>query len=80
MATLELSIDEDVTVSPIRRTRRLGPLFWAAVAWMTLVFAAATLASVLPLPSPTDMDMGETNWPGSSMARGYRSSLAFARR
>jgi peptide/nickel transport system permease protein len=58
MATLELSIDQDVAVSPIRRTRRLGPLFWAAIAWMSFVFAAAALAGVLPF-SPTDMDMLE---------------------
>src|SRR5436190_21708138 len=59
MATLELSIDEDVAVSPVKRTRRLGPLFWAAIAWIILVFAAAGLVGVLPLPSPTDMDMLE---------------------
>jgi peptide/nickel transport system permease protein len=57
MATLELEIDDAVVVSPIRRTRRLGMLFWIAVGWMLLVFAAAALANLLPLPSPTDMDM-----------------------
>ena len=58
MATLELGIDENVAVGAIRRTRRLGPLFWAAIAWMILVFAAAALAGLLPF-SPTDMDMLE---------------------
>src|SRR3982075_3601961 len=58
MATLELSVDQDVAVSPIRRKRRLGPLFWAAIAWMIFVFAAAALAGLLPF-SPTDMDMLE---------------------
>src|SRR6266849_5481738 len=57
MATLELSIEE-VAVRAISRTRRLGPLFWAAIAWMSLVFAAAALAGLLPF-SPTDMDMLE---------------------
>ena len=66
MATLELSIDQDVAVSPIRRTRRLGPLFWAAIAWMSLVFAAAALASLLPF-SPTDMDMLERRAPPSAL-------------
>ena len=47
MATLELSIDEDIAVSPVPRTRRLGPLFWAAIAWMIFVFAAAALAVTL---------------------------------
>ena len=58
MATLELGIDENLAVSAISRTRRLGPLFWAAIAWMILVFAAAALAGLLPF-SPTDMDMLE---------------------
>ena len=56
MATLELSAQEEA-VSPVRRGRRLGKLFWAAVGWMMLVFAVAILAPLLPLPSPTDMDM-----------------------
>src|SRR5207237_6777075 len=67
MATLELSIDEDVAVSPVKRTRRLGPLFWAAIAWIILVFAAAGLVGVLPLPSPTDMDMLERRAPASPL-------------
>src|SRR5450432_3674250 len=58
MATLELSIEEVVAVGEVRRARRLGPLFWAAIAWMVLVFAAAALAGLLPF-SPTDMDMLE---------------------
>ena len=57
MATLELEIDDAVLVSPVRRTRRLGTLFWMAVGWTVLVLAAAALADLLPLPSPTDMDM-----------------------
>src|SRR5450756_411125 len=58
MATLELSIGEDVAVSPARRRGRLGPLFWAAVVWMIFIFTAAALAGLLPF-SPTDMDMLE---------------------
>jgi len=65
MATLELSLEGDVVVSPVTRTRRLGPLFWAAIAWMILVFTAAALAGLLPLPSPTDMDMLERRAPAS---------------
>src|SRR6201996_6985696 len=59
MATLEIEIDDTVVVSPVRRTRRLGILFWFAVGWTLLVLAAAALADLLPLPSPTDMDMLE---------------------
>jgi peptide/nickel transport system permease protein len=67
MATLELSIDEDVAAGPVRRTRRLGKLFWMAVAWLIFVFAVAALASLLPLPSPTDMDMLERRQPVSML-------------
>jgi peptide/nickel transport system permease protein len=67
MATLELSLEGDVVVSPVTRTRRLGPLFWAAIAWMIFIFTAAALAGLLPLPSPTDMDMLERRAPASAM-------------
>ena len=57
MATLELTPGEDVQAQPAQRGRRLGPLFWAAIGWVVFVFAAAVFADMLPLPSPTDMDM-----------------------
>ncbi|MGB8398096.1 ABC transporter permease [Bradyrhizobium sp.] len=66
MATLELTIDRELTVAPVRRARRLGSLFWLAVGWMVFVFAVAILADVLPLPSPTDMDMLERRAPISA--------------
>jgi peptide/nickel transport system permease protein len=59
MATLEMSLDEDVATAPARRRRKLGPVFWAAAGWMLIVFAVALFADLLPLPSPTDMDMLE---------------------
>jgi peptide/nickel transport system permease protein len=65
MATLELSIDEQVTVAPIRKTRRLGLLFWAAIGWMIFVFAVAAFANLLPMPDPTAMDMLERRQPPS---------------
>lgn len=67
MATLELEIDDAVVVSPVRRTRRLGTLFWMAVGWTILALAAAALADLLPLPSPTDMDMLERRAPFSAL-------------
>jgi peptide/nickel transport system permease protein len=67
MATLELSIDEQVTVAPIRKTRRLGLLFWAAIGWLTFVFAVAALANLLPMPDPTAMDMLERRQPPSML-------------
>jgi peptide/nickel transport system permease protein len=65
MATLELAIDEGIAIAPVARQRRLGPLFWAAIGWMIFIFVAAALANVLPLPSPTDMDMLERRAPAS---------------
>ncbi len=67
MATLELEIDDAVVVSPVRRMRRLGMLFWMAVGWTLLVLAAAAFADLLPLPSPTDMDMLERRAPFSAL-------------
>jgi peptide/nickel transport system permease protein len=66
MATLDLGIDASVAEAPVRRVRRLGPLFWMAIVWMIFVFAVAILADVLPLPSPTDMDMLEKRAPLSA--------------
>ncbi len=59
MATLELSLQEEAAPEPVRRRRRLGLLFWMAIAWLAVVFALAILAPLLPLQSPTDMDMLE---------------------
>ena len=47
------------TTAPARRRARLGLVFWAATTWIVLLVAAAAFAGVLPLPSPTDMDMLE---------------------
>jgi peptide/nickel transport system permease protein len=65
MATLELGIGEAVAEAPVQRGRRLGLLFWAAIGWVIFVFAVAILADLLPLPSPTDMDMLEKRAPFS---------------
>jgi peptide/nickel transport system permease protein len=66
MATLDLGIDAGVAEVPVRRGRRLGLLFWMAIIWMIFVFAVALFADVLPLPSPTDMDMLEKRAPFSA--------------
>jgi peptide/nickel transport system permease protein len=65
MATLELAIPEDVGAGSRSKTRKPGLLFWTAIGWMALVFALALLAPVLPLPSPTDMDMLDRRAPVS---------------
>jgi peptide/nickel transport system permease protein len=67
MATLELNINEGVTLTPVKRARRLGPLFWTAIAWTILILTAAAFADLLPLPSPTDMDMLERRMPMSGL-------------
>jgi peptide/nickel transport system permease protein len=66
MATLDLGIDATVSEAPARRGRRLGLLFWMAIVWVIFVFAVAIFADVLPLPSPTDMDMLEKRAPFSA--------------
>src|SRR3954451_25310081 len=66
MATLELALDEEILAQPLKRGRRLGPLFWAAIGWVILVFTAAIFADFLPLPSPTDMDRLERRAPFSA--------------
>jgi peptide/nickel transport system permease protein len=67
MATLELGIDGVADTIRTGHGRRLGTLFWTAVVWMSLVFAVAALADLLPLPSPTDMDMLERRQPFSML-------------
>jgi peptide/nickel transport system permease protein len=67
MATLELDVAEEAVSQPERKKgRRLGVLFWVAIGWLTFVFAVAIFATVLPLPSPTDMDMLERRAPFSA--------------
>jgi peptide/nickel transport system permease protein len=66
MATLELEVAGEAVTQPARRGRRLGMLFWAAIGWLVFVCAVAVFANVLPLPSPTDMDMLERRAPFSA--------------
>jgi len=58
MAVLDIGIDTAI-VSPVRRTRRLGILFWLAAGWIAFIVLAAIFAGVLLAHSPTDMDMLE---------------------
>ena len=67
MATLELSVQEEIIAAPVKQTRRLGTLFWMAVGWLVLVFALAIFAPALPLSSPTDMDMLDRRAPFSAL-------------
>jgi peptide/nickel transport system permease protein len=66
MATLELDLAEEAVAARVRKSRRLGMLFWAAIIWMIFVFAVAIFATVLPLPGPTDMDMLQRRAPFSA--------------
>lgn len=44
-------------VTPVRRQRRVGWLFFASLGWIALVGLAAIFANVLPIPSPTEIDL-----------------------
>jgi peptide/nickel transport system permease protein len=55
-AALDVGVDT-AAVAPLRRKRRLGGLFLAAIAWIAAIALAAIFANVLPIPSPTDIDM-----------------------
>jgi peptide/nickel transport system permease protein len=50
---------------PIRRRRGFGLLFWLALSWLGVVVLTAAAANLLPLPSPTDMDMLGRRMPSS---------------
>src|SRR5229473_1757738 len=71
MAVLDIEVDT-AAVSPVRKRRRVGALFIAAVAWIVLIALAAALAGALPIVSPTDMDIlarrappGTEHWLGT---------------
>jgi peptide/nickel transport system permease protein len=56
MAVLEIDGDTAL-VSPVRKQRRVGALFACAVGWIALIGLAAIFADLLPIVSPTDMDL-----------------------
>ena len=65
MAVLEIDGDTAL-VSPVRRQRRVGALFVCAVGWIALIGLAAIFADLLPIASPTDMDLLAKRAPGTS--------------
>jgi peptide/nickel transport system permease protein len=56
MAALDVENDT-LIVAPVQARRGPGALFFAALAWIALIALAALFAGMLPMPSPTDMDM-----------------------
>jgi len=56
MAVLEIEGDTQL-VSPVRKQRRVGALFVCAMGWIALIGLAAIFANLLPIASPTDMDL-----------------------
>jgi peptide/nickel transport system permease protein len=64
MATLELEIDT-AAVSPVRRSRRAGTLFWLAAGWIATIAIASIFAGVWLAHGPFDMDMLERRAPPS---------------
>src|SRR5215470_12270681 len=57
---------EAIAEGPARRQVRFGVLFWLALGWIGVVVIAAAAADLLPLPSPTDMQMLERRMPPSA--------------
>src|SRR3569833_2010206 len=55
-AALDVGVDT-AEVAPVRRQRRVGGLFVASLIWIALVALGAIFTNLLPIPSPTDMDM-----------------------
>lgn len=56
MAALDVGVDT-AAVTPVRRQRRVGGLFVASVIWIAVVALGAIFADLLPIPSPTYIDM-----------------------
>jgi peptide/nickel transport system permease protein len=53
MAALDVTLEPIADVAVRRRRRGLGIVFWMAIGWITLVFAVALLADLLPLADPS---------------------------
>jgi peptide/nickel transport system permease protein len=78
----------EVVERPSLRRPQLPLLFWIAVGWIGLLVAAALAANLLPLTSPTDMDMLERRMPPSlahwlgtdNLGRDMLSRLVFGAR
>ena len=67
MPTSDVDIDIGaIADSQVRRRPSLGLLFWLAVSWIGLVVVATAVADLLPMPSPTDMEMLERRMPPSA--------------
>jgi peptide/nickel transport system permease protein len=64
MAVLDIGIDTAI-VSPVRRTRRLGSLFWLAMGWIVFVVVMSVFAGLVLGHSATDMDMLDRRAPPS---------------
>ena len=65
-ADIAVATAADVTSSDtLARLASFGLVFWLAAAWIGAIVLAAALANLLPLPSPTDMDMLERRSPPS---------------
>ena len=50
----------------LARLSKFGLMFWLAIGWIAVIVVAAGTADLLPLPSPTDMDMLERRMPPSA--------------
>jgi peptide/nickel transport system permease protein len=86
MAALDVGIDAAIG-TPVRG-RRIGLVTSMAAGWLVLIIAAAVFADLLPLDSPTDMDMlgrrlppGAEHWLGTDgLGRDMLSRIVFGAR
>jgi peptide/nickel transport system permease protein len=62
---VDIPVDTAPDSDLFARLAGVGVLFWLAIGWIAVIVVAAALADILPLPSPTDMDMLERRAPPS---------------
>jgi peptide/nickel transport system permease protein len=73
---LDVGVDTSA-VTPVRRRRAFGGLFIASLIWIALVGLGAIFANLLPIPSPTEMDMlGKRALPAPSIGWATTCSAA----
>lgn len=58
-STVVEPLGEPASAATTRRRRHLGPVFWLALGWVTLMVLAAIVSNVLPIPSPTKVGVTE---------------------
>jgi peptide/nickel transport system permease protein len=87
MAALDVANDT-IDVAPVRKRRGPGVLFLCAAGWIALIVLASIFADLLPISSPSDMDMldkralpSAAHWLGTdNLGRDMLSRLVYGAR